>query len=68
MKTEHSKLKTQQEQLDIPVVMVSSDRFGLGIKKYGYNSEFRKEYEGMTAQLRHDELNKFFDKWEVPKN
>lgn len=47
---------------------LSSDRFGLGIKKYGYNSEFRKEYESLTAQLRHDELNEFFDKWDVPKN
>lgn len=43
----------------------TGDRFKLGIKKYGYNSEFRKEYESMTAQLRHDELNVFFDKWLV---
>lgn len=43
-------------------------RFGLGIKKYGYDSEFRKAYESMTAQLRYDELNEFFDKWDVPKN
>ena len=43
-------------------------RFSLGIKKYGYNSEFRKAYESMTAQLRHDELNEFFDEWNVPYN
>ena len=43
-------------------------RFRLGVKKYGYDSEFRKVYESMTAQLRHDELNKFFDEWDVPKN
>lgn len=60
--------ETQNPKLGISDVMVSSDRFGLGIKKYGYNSEFRKEYESMTAQLRHDELNEFFDKWDVPKN
>lgn len=62
-------------------VMVSSDckckncickieyhRFELGIKKYGYDSEFRKAYESMTSQLRHHELNEFFDEWDVPKN
>lgn len=43
-------------------------RFGLGIKKYGYDSEFRKEYESLIAQLRHHELNEFFDKWDVLKN
>lgn len=50
-------------------VMVSSfDRFGAGIKKYGYDSEFRKECECLLKQLRHDELNEFFDRWDVPKN
>jgi hypothetical protein len=43
-------------------------RFDLGIKKYGYNSEFRKSYQSMLLQLRHDELNEFFDEWDVPKN
>ena len=69
------------KKLHISDVMVSSDcqcknctgqieyyRFGLGLKKFGYNSEFRKSYESMTAQLRHDELNEFFDDWNVPKN
>jgi hypothetical protein len=41
------------------------DKLRLGIKKYGYDSEFRKEYESMTQQLRHGELNEFFDKWGV---
>lgn len=70
-----------EQQCDIHDVMVSSDckcknctsqikyqRFELGIKKYGYDSEFRKAYENMTAQLRHHELNEFFDEWDVPKN
>ncbi|MCK9417513.1 hypothetical protein M0Q97_12805 [Candidatus Dojkabacteria bacterium] len=43
-------------------------RVSLGYKKYGYDSDFRKEYQSMTAQLRHHELNEFFDKWDVPKN
>ena len=64
-----NKVENTDKKLNISDVMVSSfDRFGAGIKKYGYNSKFRKEYESMTAQLRHDELNVFFDKWEVPKN
>jgi hypothetical protein len=50
------------------VTVSSFDRFGAGIKKYGYDSEFRKEYQSLTTQLRHDELNAFFDKWEVPMN
>lgn len=43
-------------------------RFDLGVKKYGYDSEFRRAYESMTAQLRHHELNEFFDEWDIPKN
>jgi len=43
-------------------------RFDLGIKKYGYDSEFTKSYHSMMRQLRHDELNEFFDEWSVPKN
>jgi hypothetical protein len=61
--------KEEDKELHISDVMVSSfDRFKAGIKKYGYNSKFRKEYESMTAQLRHDEIDEFFDKWDVPKN
>ena len=74
-------LDKSKEKLHISDVMVSSDcqcknctgqieyyRFSLGIKKYGYESEFRKAYESMLAQLRHDEINEFFDEWDVPKN
>jgi hypothetical protein len=43
-------------------------RYNLGIKKYGWDSEFRKEYQSMMLQLRHDELNEFFNNWDVPKN
>jgi hypothetical protein len=42
-------------------------RVKLGIEKYGYDSDFRREYECMTATLRHHELNEFFDEWQVPK-
>jgi hypothetical protein len=43
------------------------DRFEAGIKMYGYSSDFRKEYSTLVAQVRHDELDEFFDKWNVPK-
>ena len=67
--SKNTELDNTDKKLHISDVMVSSfDRFKAGIKKYGYNSEFRKEYESMTAQLRHSELDEFFDKWEVPKN
>lgn len=42
-----------------------SDKFELGIKRYGFDSEFRKEYERITAQLRHHDLDAFFTKWEI---
>lgn len=64
----------QLEQLKEVIDMEDIDskveyhRFSLGIKKYGYDSEFRKAYESMTSQLRHHELDDFFDKWNVPKN
>jgi hypothetical protein len=77
----NTELNNTDKKLHISDVMVSSDckcknctgqieyyRFRLGIKKYGYESEFRKVYQSMTAQLRHDELNEFFDEWNVPKN
>ena len=77
----NTELVDTDKKLNISDVMVSSDckcknctgqieyyRYGLGIKKYGYESEFRKAYQSMTAQLRHDELNEFFDEWNVTKN
>jgi len=36
------------------------DRFGKGVKKYGFDSNFVKEYQSLCAQLRHDELDDFF--------
>jgi len=41
------------------------DRFRAGIKKYGYESQFVREYQSLMQQLRYDERNEFFDKWEV---
>ena len=65
----NTELNDTDKKLHISGVMVSSfDRFGAGIKKYGYDSEFRKECECLLKQLRHDELNEFFDRWDVPKN
>lgn len=62
-------LEKTDKKLHISDVMVSSfDRFGAGIKKYGYDSDFRKEYESLLKQLRHDELDEFFDRWDVPNN
>ena len=43
------------------------ERLKYAIKKFGYNSEFIKSYHSMTAQLRHDELDKFFDVWCIPR-
>ena len=45
-------------------LMAMMDRLKLGIQKHGYNSEFRKEYDSLCKQLRYNELDKFFDKWE----
>jgi hypothetical protein len=65
----NTELNNTDKKLHISDVMVSSfDRFGAGIKKYGYDSEFRKECECLLKQQRHDELNEFFDRWDVPKN
>ena len=45
--------------------MENKDRLKIGIKKYGYNSEFMREYQSLMLQLRYDEREEFFDKWEV---
>ena len=42
-----------------------NDRFRRGIKRYGYNSEFRRAYESMTATLRYSELDTFFNFWNL---
>lgn len=71
MKTEKSELKAQQEQLDIPVVSDSclsrEDRFKLGIKKYGFDSDFMREYNSLRMQIRYDEDDEFFDKWGIER-
>ncbi len=41
------------------------DKFKLGIKKYGYDSDFRREYESLTQSLRHEELKDLFKKYEI---
>lgn len=41
-------------------------RFRAGMKKYGYNSKFTKEYESLCMQLRHNELDELCDKWNIP--
>jgi hypothetical protein len=59
--------KKEQDFKDSIDVIIIPDRFKLGIKIYGYDSEFRKSYESMTQQLRHSELDEFFNKWGIPQ-
>ena len=44
---------------------MEKDRLKLGIKKYGYDSEFIREYNSLMLQLKYDEREKFFDKWKI---
>ena len=46
---------------------MKKDRLKLGIKKYGYDSEFIREYNSLMLQLKYDEREKFFDKWKIDK-
>jgi len=41
------------------------DRFLRGIRVYGWNSEFRKEYESYMMQIRYDELDDLCDKYKI---
>lgn len=41
------------------------DGLKLGIQKYGWNSEFRKEYESLCFQLRFEYVTELFKKWKV---
>jgi hypothetical protein len=41
------------------------ERFKAGVKKYGWESEFVKEYHALMAQLKFSERDQFFDKWNV---
>jgi hypothetical protein len=45
--------------------MKNKDRLKAGIKKYGYDSEFMRQYESLMLQLKYDECEEFFDKWKV---
>jgi len=43
-----------------------SERLKYGVKKFGWDSDFIKSFLSMTAQLRHHELDKFFDDYLIP--
>ena len=43
------------------------DRFKLGIKKYGFDSDFMREYNSLRMQIRYDEDDEFFDKWGIER-
>lgn len=47
--------------------MKKFDRFKYGIKLYGWDSTFRKEYNSLIYQLKYHEIDKFFDSWSIPK-
>ena len=40
------------------------DRFTLGLRRWGWESDFRKGFESLCAQLRHHEMEKYFDEWD----
>ena len=48
----------------------TTDRLRLGIKKYGFDSEFMKSYTSRCYQLKtlKSEMDAFFDEWDVPKS
>ena len=41
------------------------DRLKLGIKKYGFNSDFMRAYHAMRACIIYDKDDEFFDKWGI---
>lgn len=43
------------------------DRLKLGIKKYGFNSDFMRAYHSLCAQIRYDEVDIFFDEWLIER-
>lgn len=51
-----------------PEETITTDRFLLGIRKYGFDSEFRKGYQSISSCLNFHELDEYCDKWEVPKS
>lgn len=46
----------------------SHENLRRGIKKYGFDSEFMKEYHALCAMLNFHNLSKFFKKWNVVEN
>lgn len=46
------------------------ERLELGIKKYGYDSDFRKEIEAVVEEfpVKISEMDKIFDKYDIPKS
>ncbi len=43
------------------------ERLRYGFKKFGFDSDFKREYSSMCAQLRFNELDEFFSNWEIPQ-
>jgi len=44
---------------------VDGDRFLRGIKMYGWDSKFRREYESYMMQIRYNELDNLCDKYKI---
>jgi hypothetical protein len=46
------------------------ERLELGIEKYGYDSDFRREIEKIVEEfpVRISEMDKVFDKYGIPKS
>lgn len=40
------------------------DRFRIGINRWGWDSDFRKGYQSLCAQLHFERLDKYFDEWD----
>jgi len=43
----------------------AADRLKIGVKKYGMDSKFYKEYRALCQTLRYEELDSFFAKWGI---
>jgi hypothetical protein len=47
--------------------MENTDRLLMGVRIYGYDSKFMREYTSLVYQLRYDEVENFFDSWKIPR-
>lgn len=67
----NTEVKNTDKKLHISDVSDSclsrEDRFKLGIKKYGFDSDFMREYNSLRMQIRYDEDDEFFDKWGIER-